>query len=207
MAMVDVYNLKREKVSELELKDEVFDVAMKKHVLHQVVVRQAARGRSGTSSAKGRSEVKSSGQKLWRQKGTGRARVGKASSPTRRGGGVVFGPTPRAYDVKVSKKVRRAALRMALSDKLREDHLIVVDHLELPETKTKNFVNVMKKFDVARALIVTEGNSEKLERSSKNVPWVKVMRHEGLNVHDVLRYEHLFLEQAAIGKIQEALSS
>jgi large subunit ribosomal protein L4 len=205
MATVDVYNLKREKVSEVDLPEGVFDVPVKRHVLHQVVVRQAARSRSGTASTKSRSEVKSSGQKLWRQKGTGRARVGKASSPTRRGGGVTFGPAPRTYDMKVPKRVKRAALRMALSDKLRGNQLIVVDGLELPEIKTKDFVAVMKTFDVDKALIVTDGKSEKLGLSSRNVPGVKVMRHEGLNVYDVLRYEHLFLELGAVGKIQEAL--
>ncbi|RLC28321.1 MAG: 50S ribosomal protein L4 [Deltaproteobacteria bacterium] len=207
MTSVDVYNLQREKVAEAELKDEVFDVPVKSHLLHQVVVSQAAARRSGTAAVKGRSDVNASKSKLWRQKGTGRARAGSASSPTRRGGGVAFGPTPRRYVLKVPKKVRKAALRMALTDKVRSNRLFVVDQLDLPEIKTKNFVEVMKRFDVDKALIVTVDKCENLEKSSRNVPRIKVMRHEGLNVYDILKYDHLFLEQSAIDRIQEALVS
>lgn len=207
MAVVDVHNLQKEKISEVELKDEVFDVPAKKHVLHQVVMSQLSSRRSGTAATKGRSKVKSSGKKLWRQKGTGRARVGSAASPTRRGGGVAFGPTPHKYVNKVSKKVRKAALRMALSEKNQSSHLFVIDNFDLPEIKTKIFVEAIKNFEVKKALIVTEDKSENLEKSSNNVPWVKVMRYEGLNVYDVLKYDHLFLEHSAIGKIEEALAS
>jgi large subunit ribosomal protein L4 len=205
MTVLHVYNLKNEKISEVELKDEIFDVPIKKHILHQVVISQLASQRSGSAAAKGRSEVKGSGVKLWRQKGTGRARVGSASSPVRRGGGVAFGPVPHKYVNKVSKKVRKAALRMALTDKVQSEQLIVLDNCELPEIKTKEFVTVMKGFDVNKALIVTQDKSVNLEKSSRNVPWVKVMRYQGLNVYDILKYDHLFLEQSAIGKIQEAL--
>lgn len=205
MTVVDVYNLKKEKISEVELRDEIFHVLIKKHVLHQVVISQLCSKRAGTASAKSRSEVKSSGKKLWRQKGTGRARVGDAASPTRRGGGVAFGPIPRSYVTKVAKKVRKAALRMALTDKVQSDQLIVVDDFRLPEIKTKKFVGVMKDFDVNKALIVTQDKLVNLEKSSKNVPWVKVMCYQGLNVYDILKYDHLFLEQSTIAKIEEAL--
>lgn len=207
MAVVDVYNLQREKISEVELKEEIFNVPIKKHVLHQVVVSQLSSHRSGTSATKSRSDVKCSGRKLWRQKGTGMARAGSASAPTRRGGGVAFGPAPHKYAHKVPKKVRKAALRMALTDKVQSDQLIVVDDFDLPEIKTQSFVGVMKNFDVNKALIVTQDKLVKLEKSSKNIPWVKVMRYQGLNVYDILRYDHLFLEQPAIGKIAEALVS
>jgi large subunit ribosomal protein L4 len=207
MTVVDVYNLQKEKISEVELRDEIFDITIKKHVLHQVVLSQLCDKRSGTASAKGRSEVKSSGRKLWRQKGTGRARVGTASSPKRRGGGVAFGPVPHRYVHKVSKKVRKAALCMALTDKVQADQLIVVDDFGLPEIKTKHFVSVMKNFEVKRVLIVTQDKVVNLEKSSKNVPWVKVMRYQGLNVYDILKYDHLLLEQSAIPKIEEALVS
>ncbi|MEA2038332.1 MAG: 50S ribosomal protein L4 [Thermodesulfobacteriota bacterium] len=207
MTVIDVYNLQREKISQTELKDEIFDVPIKKHVLHQVMVSQTSRRRTGISAVKSRSQVKCSGAKLWRQKGTGRARVGSGSSPTRRGGGVAFGPVMRKYVDMVPKKVKKAALRMALTDKVQTGQIIVVDNFDLPEIKTKNFVVVMNNFDVNKALIVTEGKSVNLEKSSKNVPGVKVMRYEGLNVYDILKYDQLFLEQSAIGKIQEALIS
>ncbi len=206
MTTVDVYNLQKEKVGEIELREEVFNVPIKKHVLHQVVVSQLAQKRSGSASTKSRSQVKASGRKLWRQKGTGRARVGSAASPTRRGGGVAFGPSPRDYVVKVPKKVRKAALRMALTDKVRNDQLIVVDDFRLPEIKTKSFVEVMKRFQVKGALIVTETLDENLDKSSRNVPWVKVMRREGINVYDILKYKNLFLERPALEKIEEVLA-
>jgi len=207
MATVDVYNLQGEKTSQVELNERIFQTPIKKHVLHQVVVGQLLNRRSGSASTKSRSEVKSSGRKLWRQKGTGRARVGQASSPTRRGGGVTFGPVPRKYAQKIPKKIKKSALCMALTDKFQTDRLRVVNDFELPEIKTGNFVQVMKNFDVDQALIVTEDKNEKLEKSSKNVPWVKVMRYEGINVYDILKHDHLFLVESAIGKIEEALLS
>jgi large subunit ribosomal protein L4 len=207
MTVADVYNLQKEKIAEVELKDEIFDVPVKKHVLHQVVVSQLANRRLGTASAKSRSEVKFSGKKLWRQKGTGRARVGDAASPTRRGGGVAFGPNAHKFGQKVAKKVRRAALLMALTDKVQTGQIFVIDGFALSEIKTKNLVNIMSHFDVRKALIVTEAKNEKLEKSSRNVPWVKVMRYEGLNVYDILKHDHLFLERSAVDKLEEALVS
>ena len=205
MAVIDVYNLQREKTSRLELRDEVFAVPVKKHVLHQVIVSQLLNRRAGNASSKNRSQVHGSGKKLWRQKGTGRARVGNAASPTRRGGGVAFGPAPREYTRKIAKQIGKIATCMALADKLNGEKLIVLDHFDLPETKTKSFVAVMKAFEVRKALIVTEAKNEHLERSSVNVPWVKVMRYEGLNPYDILNHDHLFLVQAAVSKIEEAL--
>ena len=205
MTVSDVYNLQNEKVSEVELRDDIFGVLIKKHVLHQVVVGQLAKHRSGTAATKNRSNVKCSRSKLWRQKGTGRARVGSGSSPTRKGGGVAFGPSPRDYSQKVPKKVRKAALRMALTDKVQSNRLMIVDDFSLPEIKTKHFVGTMRGFDVKKALIVTNDKSENLEKSSKNVPLMKVMRYQGLNVYDILRYDHLFLERPAVQKIEEAL--
>ena len=206
MVTVDVYNLQREKVGAIDLRDEVFNVPIKRHVLHQVVVSQLAAKRVGSASTKTRSEVKASGRKLWRQKGTGRARVGTAASPTRRGGGVAFGPSPRKYSVKVPKKVRKAALRMALSDKVQNEKLIVIDNFSLPEIKTKAFVEAMKRFDTRTALIVTDDLDVNLDKSSRNVPWVKVMKREGINVYDLLKYDNLFVEQPALKKIEEVLA-
>ena len=205
MITVDIYNLQKEKISQMELNEDIFQAPIKKHVLHQVVMSQLFQRRAGTASTKSRSEIKSSGIKLWRQKGTGRARVGTASSPTRRGGGVAFGPKPRKYYQKVSKKIRKSAVCMALTDKLQSDQLIVVSDFDLPEIKTKNFIQVMKAFGVKKALIVTEDMNENLEKSSRNVPWVKVLRHNGLNVYDILKHDHLFLVQSTINRIEEVL--
>jgi large subunit ribosomal protein L4 len=205
MTTVSVYNLQKEKTSDLELSDEIFNVPVKKHVLHQVVVGQLAGRRSGSAAVKGRSEVKSSGTKLWRQKGTGRARAGVASSPTRRGGGVAFGPSPRSYVHKTPKKVKKAAIRMALTDKVQNQQMYVLENFDLPQVKTKDFVQIMDLFEVTKALIVTEGKNPELEKSSRNVPWIKVMRYEGLNVYDILKFDYLFVVQPAIGKIEETL--
>lgn len=205
MTVVDVYNLQKEKVSDVELKKGIFNVPIKNHVLHDVVISQLGSHRRGTAATKSRSEVKCSGKKLYRQKGTGRARVGSGSSPTRRGG-VTFGPVPRKYVNKVPKKVKKAALYMALTDKVKAGQLIVVNDFDLPEIKTKSFVKLMKNFGVNKALIVTQNKVEKLEKSSKNVPWVKVMKYQGLNVYDILKYDYLFLEKSALGKIQEAFA-
>jgi len=207
MIDINVYNLQAEKTSQMELNEDIFNVPIKKHVLHQVVVSQLNKMRSGSASTKGRSEIRSSGTKIWRQKGTGRARVGDAASPTRRGGGVAFGPTPRKYLQKVPKKVRKSALLMALTDRVQSDRLVVVEDFNLPEIKTKSFVQVMKNFDVKKVLIVTEDKNTNLEKSSKNVPGVKVVRYEGLNVYDILNHEHLFMVQNAVDKIEEALIS
>lgn len=207
MTGVDVFNLQKEKISEVELREDVFNVPIKEHVVHQVIVGQLCNYRSGTADSKSRSEIRGSGSKLWRQKGTGRARVGSASSPTRRGGGVAFGPTPRNYAQRVPRKVRKAAVRMALTDKVQADQLIVVDNFNLPEVKTKDFLAIMKDFDVHKALIVTREKIKNLEKSSRNVPWVKVIRYQGLNAYDILKYDYLILEQSAIGEIEEALIS
>ncbi len=207
MAMVDVYNLEGEKISRMELNDNIFGVPVRKDIIHQVVISHLNEKRVGTASTKTRSEKSSSGRKLWRQKGTGRARVGSASSPTRRGGGVAFGPKPRDYVKKVPKKLRRAALLMAMTDKLQSERLVVVADFNLPEIKTRNFAQVMKNFSVNRALIITEDKNENLEKSSRNVPYIKVMRYQGLNVYDILKHDHLFVTQSAIPRIEEALIS
>ena len=207
MTMIDVYNLNAEKTTEIELNEKIFGVPVRKDILHQVVVSQLNKRRAGTTAVKTRSEVNGSRSKLWRQKGTGRARVGTAMSPTRRGGGVAFGPVPRSYANKVPKKIRKAAIAMALSDKYNSKQLIVVDDFNLPVVKTKDFVKVMSNFEIKKALIVTEDKNENLEKSSKNVPGIKVIRHEGINVYDILNHDHLFLVRPSIEKIEEALIS
>jgi large subunit ribosomal protein L4 len=191
----------------MELNENIFGVPVRKDILHQVVVGQQNKKRSGTATVKTRSEIKGSKGKLYRQKGTGRSRVGTGLTNTRRGGGVAFGPALRSYAQSVPKKVKKAAMTMALSAKVNSNKLIVVEDFNLAEIKTKDFVKVMKNFEVKKALIVTEDKNENLEKSSKNVPWVKVMRHQGINVYDILNYDHLFLVKPAIEKIEEALIS
>lgn len=205
MGMMDVYNIKGDKVSEIELPANIFDVSVKKHVLHEVVVMQLANRRSGTASTKGRSDVRGGGRKPYRQKGTGRARAGTIRSPVMRGGGTVFGPLPRSFARKVSKKIRKQALRMALTTKCRDDALLILARFDLEEIKTKRFVEVMKRLKTDNALIVTDAANETLERSSRNVPNVKVMRMDGLNVYDVLKFKHLVLLEPAIKQIEERL--
>lgn len=206
MAQIDIYNANAEKISQRDVRDDVFAVPVREDILHQVVRSQLAHSRSGSASTKGRSQVRASGRKLWRQKGTGRARVGPASSPIRRGGGVVFGPSPRDYPMKVNKKVRKAALRMALADKFNTGQVIVVNEFHLEEIKTKTFFEILQNFNVDSVLIVSDKPDELLEKSSRNMPNVKLLRAEGLNVYDILRYEYLLFMEPALGKVEEALA-
>jgi large subunit ribosomal protein L4 len=207
MALIDVYNLKGEKISERDIKDEIFNVSIREDMLHQVVRGQLASSRSGSASSKNRSKVRASSRKLWRQKGTGRARVGAASSPLRRGGGVAFGPMPRDYSFKINKKVKKAALRMALADKFKTGQLIVVDNFNLEEIKTKRFFEILKNLDLDNVLIVTEREDENLEKSSRNIRKVKLLRTEGLNVYDILSHEYLLFVEPALGIVEERLAN
>ncbi|MBW2172964.1 MAG: 50S ribosomal protein L4 [Deltaproteobacteria bacterium] len=207
MALQDVYNMDGAKVSEVDLADEIYNVPVKQHILHEVVTMQLAGKRAGTASTKGRSEVRGGGQKPYRQKGTGRARAGTRSSPLWRGGGVVFGPKPRNFAYKVPKKVRVQALKMALTAKLQENALIVVDKLDLEAVKTKRFVEVMGALKTKEALIVTDQKLEHLELSSRNVSDVKVVRSEGLNVYDILKFKHLILLEPSVKQLEGRLLS
>jgi large subunit ribosomal protein L4 len=207
MAIQDVYNIDGVKVSEIDLSDEIFNVPVKQHVLHQVVTMQLTNRRAGTASTKGRSEKRGGGQKPHRQKGTGRARAGSRRSPLWRGGGVVFGPKPRSYVSKAPKKVRRQALKMALTSKLQDKALIVVDTLNLETVKTKRFVEVMGTLKTMEALIVTDRKLENLELSSRNVPNVKVVRSEGLNVYDILKFRQVILLEPSIKQLEGRLLS
>jgi large subunit ribosomal protein L4 len=207
MAITDVYNMDGEKVSEIDLKDDVFDVAVKPHVLHEVVRMQLNNRRAGTAATKGRSDVRGGGQKPFRQKGTGRARAGSRTSPLWRGGGTIFGPSPRSYSYKVPKKVRRLALKMALSSKLQDKALTVLDRFELEEIKTKRFAQVLTTLKTEEVLIVIDGANRNVELSCRNLPRAKVLRSEGLNVLDILRFRKLILVQPSVSQIQERLLS
>ncbi len=207
MPVVDVQNIEGEQISQTQLADDVFDVPVKTSVLHEIVTMQLAGRRAATAKVKHRSEVHGSGRKLFRQKGTGRARRGNIKSPLLRGGGVVFGPDGRNYAYRPPKKVRKLALKMALSSKLQEKALVVLDRFELDEIKSKTFVGVLKVLSLDSVLIVTEKKNENLELSSRNVPKVKVLRSEGLNVYDVLKYQTLVLLEPAIKDIEGRLSA
>ena len=207
MAVVDVITTKGEKVSQTELSDEIFNVDVKNHVLHEAVVAQLAAKRAGTASVKRRSDIVGSNKKLYRQKGTGRARKGNIKSPVLRGGGVVFGPSPRSYAAKVNKKVRCLALKMALSSKLRQKELTILDRFDLEKIKTKDFVGILNNLNIKNALIVTDTKNEILEKSSRNVAGVKVLRTEGLNVYDILRHHQLMLLKPSIKGIEGRLAS
>ncbi|RPJ00980.1 MAG: 50S ribosomal protein L4 [Deltaproteobacteria bacterium] len=207
MPTVDVYNTNRDVIGQLELKEEVFGVPVKRHVLHEVVLYQLAKRRAGTAKTKGRREVRGGGKKPWRQKGTGRARAGTLRSPLMRGGGTIHGPQPRSYEMRVPKKVRRLALKMALSQKVADQEMTVLDRLDLERIKTKDFADILHRFQLEKTLVVLPHQDERIEKSARNIPNVKVLRSEGLNVYDLINYHNLILTQETVGKIEEALGS
>ncbi len=207
MAVKEVKNIKNEKAGEVELPDAIFGVEVKPHILHDIVKMQLANRRSGTACTKTRAEVSGSNAKPWRQKGTGRARSGQKRSPVWRGGGTVFGPRPRDYGYRLPRKVRRLGLCMALSSRLAEDNLLVLDDFQLERIKTKDFLAVMKNFDLDNALIVVDGANANLEKSSRNVHGYKEMPTGGLNVYDVLLHKTLVLTKATISQLEARLLS
>lgn len=207
MASVDLLNQRGERVDSVELDDSIFNAAIDEGLVQRVVVWQLAKRRSGTASTKTRGEVRGGGKKPWRQKGTGRARVGTNRSPIWTGGGTAFGPKPRSYAFSLPKKVRRAALRSVLSSRLQENRLTVVDKIELESPKTKLFLEPMRALGLegGKALFVTPSKDEALLRSSRNLYQVLVLPVDGLNVYDLLRYDKLVLLQDSIPKICERL--
>jgi len=207
MPTVEMVDKAKRVVGNVELPDTVFGEAVKAHLLHRVVVASLARRRAGTADTKTRAEVSGGGKKPFRQKGTGRARMGSTRSPLLRGGGTVFGPHPRDYAQKVNRKELRAALRSALSAKARENKLIVVDDLEIAEPRTKAFLEVARALGLSRALLVTDGPARNLVLGSRNLRTFKVLPVEGLNVYDVLRYDQLVLSRPAVEKISEVLGA
>lgn len=207
MPTVNVFNMAKEKVGEVTLPEDIFNRPVETHLLHRAVTMQLANRRAGTVSTKGRSEVRGGGRKPHRQKGSGRARAGTSRSPLMRKGGVVFGPKPRVIEVKMPKKLKRLALKMALSSKWQSDHLVVLDDYRLEEIKTKPFCSFLDRFALKKVLIITEQENETLEKSARNVPTVKVLRVEGLNPYDVLKFDHLVLNQPSVTRIEEALGS
>ncbi|HUT54025.1 MAG TPA: 50S ribosomal protein L4 [bacterium] len=203
----DVMDAHKNPAGKIELDPAVFDAPVKTHLLHEVVVYQEAKHRRGTACTKTRAEVAGANKKLYRQKGTGRARAGELRSPVRRGGGVVFGPKPRDFGFKVGKKVKKAALRSALSAKLKEEKLIVVDELKLTKVKTKLLLDWLAGVGAGRsALVVIPAADQTVELSARNLRKVKVLRAQGINVRDILLHDKLVLTREAAVKIQEALA-
>jgi len=207
MPVTGVYDIENNKVSEIELNDAVFGAPVNDDAIYEMVRMQMAARRSGTASTKGRSDVRGGGKKPWRQKGTGRARAGHSRSPIWRGGGIIFGPTPRSYAYKLPKKVRRVALISALSMKLKEERMIVLRDFPMEEIKTKKFQEVIDRFGFKKTLFVIDESRPVLEKSSRNIRDVKMVRSEGINVYDLLKYDHVVLLEPSIKKIEGALLS
>ena len=203
MANVAVYNMEGKEVGTLDLNDAVFGVEVNEHLVHMAVLQQLANNRQGTQKAKTRSEVRGGGRKPWRQKGTGHARQGSTRAPQWTGGGVVFAPVPRDYSFKINKKEKRAALKSALTSRVQENKLIVVDELKLDEIKTKKFAEVMKNLNVEKALVVINDNDQNIVMSAKNIPTVKVAQTNTINVFDILKYSTVVVTKAAVATIEE----
>ena len=205
MPVLDVYDITKKKVSEIELNSAIFDVEVNTDIIHEVVRMQMASKRSGNAATKGRSEVSGGGKKPWRQKGTGRARSGTTRSPIWRGGGIVFGPQPRDYSFSVPKKVRKSALKSALTQKLKDEKIVILKDFPMDGIKTKVFKGVLDVFGLTSALFVLDKPDTVLEKSSRNIRNIKMMRTEGLNVYDLLRYEHVVMLEPSVKMIEGAL--
>ena len=203
MANVSVFNMEGKEVGTIELNDEVFGVKVNEHLVHMAVVQQLANNRQGTQKAKTRSEVSGGGRKPWRQKGTGHARQGSTRAPQWAGGGVVFAPVPRDYSFKLNKKEKRAALKSALTNKVQENNLLVLDELKFSEIKTKNFVKVMNNLNVEKGLVVIADNDTNVVMSAKNVADVNTTLVNTINVYDIMKAKKVVLTKDAVAKIEE----
>ncbi|QSQ08968.1 50S ribosomal protein L4 [Koleobacter methoxysyntrophicus] len=204
MPKVALYNVKGEEVGEVELKDSIFNVPVRSDILHQVVTMQLANKRQGTASTKTRAEVRGGGRKPWRQKGTGRARHGSIRSPIWTGGGIVFGPKPRSYNYTLPKKVKRLAMKCALSSKVADNDVLILDQLELEMPKTKEMVNILNNLKIdKKALIVTLDKDDNVEKSTRNIPGVKATMVGNLNVYDILKHDKLVLTKEALERVEE----
>jgi len=205
MAKADVLDIKGAKVGEVEIKDEIWTVEVKPYLIHDVVVMQLANRRRGTSSTKTRSDVSGGSKKPYRQKGTGRARAGSSTSPLWPGGGVVFGPHPRDHRMSLPKKVKKSALKSALSQRYQEANVKFLDKLALDAISTKGFNGIVKGLSLTKPLFVVGEKDEMVEKSARNIPFVKILRAEGLNVYDIMRHDQFVVTLDALKRIEEAL--
>ena len=205
MASITVYDMKKNKVADLEISDAVFNGEVKEYLIHEAVKVQLANRRAGTVAVKNRAAVSGGGKKPFKQKGTGNARQGCSRAPQYPGGGVAFGPQPKDYDLAMNKKTRKAALRSVLSLLYKEDKLTVVNSLALDAVSTKSFVSVLNTFDLTKTLVVTEDRCTNLELSARNVKNVKLLGPQGLNVHDMLKYNNIIFTQEAVKVVEGVL--
>ena len=203
MANVSVYNMEGNEVGTIDLNDAVFGVEVNEHLVHMAVVQQLANNRQGTQKAKTRSEVSGGGKKPWRQKGTGHARQGSTRAPQWTGGGVVFAPVPRDYSFKLNKKEKRAALKSALSSKVLDNKLVVVDELKFDEIKTKNFKNVMNNLKVEKGLVILADNDKNVVMSARNLAEIDTTLTNQINVYDIMKAKTVVLTKDAVAKIEE----
>ena len=207
MPTVAIYDIANKKVGDLELNESIFGVEVNEALLHQAVVMQLASQRLGTHATKTRGMVRGGGRKPWKQKGTGRARSGSTRSPIWVGGGTVFGPEPRSYAFRMPRKQRRLAIMCALSDKVQSGDFVVLDSIDFAAPKTKEMVKMLNDFSVdSKALIITAGEAENVEKSSRNIPGVKAINTNGLNVYDILNHNKLFITKDAITRIEEVFA-
>jgi large subunit ribosomal protein L4 len=207
MATIDIYDINKKKVGEMELNDAVFNGDVKEYLIHEAIKVQLANRRAGTVAVKNRSAVSGGGKKPYRQKGTGQARQGCIRAPHYVGGGVAFGPQPKIYNLSMNKKARKAAVRSALSMLYKESKLSVLDNFTLPAISTKGFVDVLKAFDIAKTLVVIDESNPNLELSARNVKDVKVLKVEHMNVFDIVKYNSIIFTQGAVRKVEGALQS
>ncbi len=203
MATVSVYNMEGAVVGNVELNDAIFNVEINENLVHQAVITQLANKRQGTQSAKNRSEVSGGGRKPWRQKGTGHARQGSTRAPQWTGGGVVFAPKPRDYEIKMNKKEKRAALKSVLTSRVQEEKFFVIDAIKCEEPKTKTMVNLLDKLGTTKALVVLNENDQNVILSSRNIPEVKTALTNTINVFDILKYDSIVIDKAALETIEE----
>lgn len=206
MAKIAVFDINKNQVAERELADEVFNTDVKGYLIHDMVRYQLAARRQGTADTKTRSEVRGGGKKPYKQKGTGNARQGCIRAPHYVGGGAAFGPTPRDYTFKLNRKVKKAALRCALSVRFKEAKMTVLNAFELEKISTKGFVEVLSRFDISNALVVVENANQAVELSARNLEHVKVLRAEGVNVYDLMKYRNLIITEGAVAHLEGALA-
>jgi len=205
MPSIALYNMTRQQVGEIQLSDDVFGAEVKEHLMHQALRIQLANRRAGTVAVKNRAAVSGGGKKPFKQKGTGNARQGCSRAPQYPGGGVAFGPQQKEYNLSMNKKARNAAIRSALSMQLKNDRITVIDKFVFESISTKDFVVFMKRFELERSLIVTDELNHNLMLSARNVPHVKLLKHDALNIHDMLKYKHIIFTQGSVQTVEGVL--